>query len=121
MFFLDEALAERKAEQFDCVISALPMLTFPMERRIALLDDLLARIPAGAPVIQITYVPLSPVIRCRTASCATTISSFAIFRLHSFGLPAEQSDAGPGTSYRRDSDKLLAPGPLPSIVPSGTG
>lgn len=36
-FSLDEVLAERKAEQFDCVISAVPMLSFPMERRIALL------------------------------------------------------------------------------------
>lgn len=63
VFSLDKALAERKAEQFDCVISAVPMLSFPMERRVALLEDLLARIPSGAPVIQITYGPLSPVIK----------------------------------------------------------
>lgn len=62
-FALDEVLAERKAEQFDCIISAVPMLSFPMEQRVALLEDLLARIPAGAPVIQITYGPLSPVIK----------------------------------------------------------
>ncbi|PWJ88229.1 phosphatidylethanolamine N-methyltransferase /phosphatidyl-N-methylethanolamine N-methyltransferase [Mesorhizobium loti] len=62
-FSLDEVLAERNAEQFDCVISAVPMLSFPMERRIALLEDLLTRIPAGRPVMQITYGPLSPVIK----------------------------------------------------------
>ncbi|MCW1414121.1 MULTISPECIES: phospholipid N-methyltransferase PmtA [Rhizobium] len=62
-FRLDEVLAERSKEQFDCVISAIPMLSFPMERRVALLEDLLARVPAGRPVIQITYGPLSPVIK----------------------------------------------------------
>lgn len=34
-----------------------------MERRVALIEDLLARIPAAPPVIQVTYGPLSPVIR----------------------------------------------------------
>ncbi|AGS24555.1 phospholipid N-methyltransferase PmtA [Rhizobium etli] len=62
-FALDDVLAERSGEQFDCVVSAVPMLSFPMERRVALLEDLLARIPAGRPVIQITYGPLSPVIK----------------------------------------------------------
>nr|WP_278116387.1 methyltransferase domain-containing protein [Mesorhizobium sp. WSM4875]WIE94777.1 methyltransferase domain-containing protein [Mesorhizobium sp. WSM4875] len=63
VFSLDEVLAERNGEQFDCVISAVPLLSFPMVKRIALLENLLARIPAGAPVIQITYGPLSPVIK----------------------------------------------------------
>jgi phosphatidylethanolamine/phosphatidyl-N-methylethanolamine N-methyltransferase len=45
------------------VIGALPPLSFPMERRIALPEDLLTRIPVGRPVIQITYGPLSPVIK----------------------------------------------------------
>ncbi|MER9191531.1 phospholipid N-methyltransferase PmtA [Mesorhizobium australicum] len=62
-FALDEALGERKGEQFDCVISAVPLLSFPMQQRVALVEDLLARIPAGRPVIQITYGPLSPVIK----------------------------------------------------------
>lgn len=34
-----------------------------MEQRVALIEDLLARIPAGRTVIQITYGPLSPVIK----------------------------------------------------------
>lgn len=62
-FALGEVLAERSGEQFDCVISAVPLLSFPMEQRVALLEDLLTRIPAGRPVIQITYGPLSPVIK----------------------------------------------------------
>ncbi|MER8576318.1 class I SAM-dependent methyltransferase [Mesorhizobium sp. M1409] len=61
-FALNEVLGERKGE-FDCVVSAVPLLSFPMEQRVALVEDLLARIPAGRPVIQITYGPLSPVIK----------------------------------------------------------
>lgn len=60
-FNLDETLGERRHEQFDCVISGVPMLSFPPEKRVSLLRDLLSRIPAGRPVIQITYSPMSPV------------------------------------------------------------
>lgn len=38
------------------------MLSFPMEHRVALVEDLLSRVPAGRPVIQITYSALSPVM-----------------------------------------------------------
>ncbi|MES0214256.1 class I SAM-dependent methyltransferase [Mesorhizobium sp. C280B] len=62
-FALDEVLGERKIDQFDCVISAVPLLSFPMDRRVVLVEDLLTRIPPGRPVIQITYGPLSPVIK----------------------------------------------------------
>jgi phosphatidylethanolamine/phosphatidyl-N-methylethanolamine N-methyltransferase len=62
-FALDDVLDNRKAQQFDCVVSAVPLLNFPMEQRVALLEDLLTRIPAGRPIIQITYGPLSPVIK----------------------------------------------------------
>lgn len=62
-FRLDEVLGPPRQEQFDCVISAVPMLSFPMEQRIGLLEDLLYRIPEGRPVIQITYGPLSPVVK----------------------------------------------------------
>ncbi|MBL0373305.1 methyltransferase domain-containing protein [Rhizobium sp. KVB221] len=61
-FDLDGALGECRHRQFDSVICAVPMLSFPMERRVALLEDLLARIPEGRPVIQITYGPMSPVV-----------------------------------------------------------
>lgn len=60
VFELDTVLADRRGQMFDCVISAVPMLSFPLERRIALMKDLLARVPHGRPVIQITHGPMSP-------------------------------------------------------------
>ncbi|MND92543.1 16S ribosomal RNA methyltransferase KsgA/Dim1 family protein [compost metagenome] len=61
-FELDKTLGEMKSVIFDSVISAIPMLSFPMESRIALLEDLLDRMPPGRPVMQITYGPVSPII-----------------------------------------------------------
>ena len=60
VFELDDVLGDRRAETFDCVISAVPMLSFPLERRIHLMKNLLSRIPRGRPVVQITHGPLSP-------------------------------------------------------------
>lgn len=60
VFELDTVLADRRGQQFDSVISAVPMLSFPLEQRIALMKDLLSRIPRGRPVVQITHGPLSP-------------------------------------------------------------
>jgi phosphatidylethanolamine/phosphatidyl-N-methylethanolamine N-methyltransferase len=60
VFELGQVLGERNGETFDCVISAVPMLSFPLQRRISLMEDLLSRIPRGRPVIQITHGPLSP-------------------------------------------------------------
>jgi phosphatidylethanolamine/phosphatidyl-N-methylethanolamine N-methyltransferase len=61
-FDLETTLGTFRDRTFDAVISAIPMLSFPMERRIALLEDLLDRMPAGRPVIQITYGPVSPIV-----------------------------------------------------------
>ncbi|MGI2032850.1 phospholipid N-methyltransferase PmtA [Rhizobium panacihumi] len=61
-FDLDKTLGDKNSVIFDSVISAIPLLSFPMERRIALIEDLLNRMPVGRPVIQITYGPVSPVI-----------------------------------------------------------
>lgn len=60
-FDLDTALGEARNFVFDSVICAVPMLNFSVERRVRLIEDLLSRIPAGRPVVQITYGPLSPV------------------------------------------------------------
>ena len=60
-FDLDKTLGDKRDTQFDSVISAVPLLSFPTERRIAFVEDLLNRIPAGRPIVQITYGPLSPV------------------------------------------------------------
>jgi phosphatidylethanolamine/phosphatidyl-N-methylethanolamine N-methyltransferase len=61
-FDLKNILGGFADQAFDCVISAVPMLSFPMEARIQLLEDLLSRIPEGRPVVQITYGPVSPII-----------------------------------------------------------
>jgi phosphatidylethanolamine/phosphatidyl-N-methylethanolamine N-methyltransferase len=59
-FDLDTVLGEARDQQFDSVVSAVPLLNFPMEKRLAFLGDLLTRIPAGRPVMQISYGPVSP-------------------------------------------------------------
>ena len=61
-FDLDRTLGDLKDTTFDSVVSAVPLLNFPMHRRVALIEDLLGRIPAGRPVVQISYGPLSPVV-----------------------------------------------------------
>ncbi len=60
-FDLETALGGKRDTVFDCVISAVPLLSFPPGKRVALIEDLLDRIPHGRPVMQITYGPLSPV------------------------------------------------------------
>lgn len=60
-FDLQTTLGDRHGETFDCVISAVPMLSFTPERRVALLEELLGMMKPGRPVIQITYGALSPI------------------------------------------------------------
>lgn len=61
-FDLEKTLGARKDQQFDSVVSAVPLLNFPMHMRVSLIEDLLSRIPVGRPVVQISYGPLSPVV-----------------------------------------------------------
>lgn len=60
-FDLDTTLGDKRDTIFDSVISGVPLLNFPVERRVAYIEDLLDRLPAGRPVVQITYGPISPV------------------------------------------------------------
>lgn len=60
-FDLDDSLGSNRDLTFDSVISGVPLLNFPVERRIAYVEDLLDRIPPGRPIVQLTYGPLSPV------------------------------------------------------------
>ncbi|MAZ85206.1 MAG: SAM-dependent methyltransferase [Hoeflea sp.] len=60
-FDLDTTLGDNGETRFDCVISAVPLLNFPMAKRIAFIESLLDRLPKGRPVIQISYGPVSPV------------------------------------------------------------
>ncbi len=60
-FDLDRTLGENAGQQFDCAISAVPLLNIPADKRVVYINDLLDRLPLGRPVVQITYGPLSPV------------------------------------------------------------
>ena len=60
-FDLEETLSGTGIGRFDSVISAIPLLNFPMEQRIRLVERLLDKLPAGRPVVQISYGAVSPV------------------------------------------------------------
>ena len=61
-FDLDATLADEGRTRFDCVISGIPLLNFPMHQRVSLLESLLDRLPPGRPVVQFSYGPVSPII-----------------------------------------------------------
>jgi phosphatidylethanolamine/phosphatidyl-N-methylethanolamine N-methyltransferase len=60
-FDLDKALGDNAGLQFDSIVSGVPLLNFPTPQRIRYIESLLDRVPAGRPIVQITYGPLSPV------------------------------------------------------------
>jgi phosphatidylethanolamine/phosphatidyl-N-methylethanolamine N-methyltransferase len=60
-FDLDATLGDKRDMVFDSVVSGVPLLNFPVSQRIRYIEDLLNRIPAGRPIMQLTYGPLSPV------------------------------------------------------------
>lgn len=60
-FDLEATLGERRGMVFDSVVSGVPLLNFPVARRVAYISGLLDRIPHGRPVVQLTYGPKSPV------------------------------------------------------------
>lgn len=61
-FDLDTTLAGLDTGLFDSVVSGIPLLNFPMAARVALIEDLLDRLPPGRPVVQFSYGPSSPVM-----------------------------------------------------------
>jgi phosphatidylethanolamine/phosphatidyl-N-methylethanolamine N-methyltransferase len=60
-FDLDAALGDDGKTQFNCIISGLPLLNFAAERRVRFVNAMLERMPAGRPLVQITYGPRCPV------------------------------------------------------------
>nr|WP_316651788.1 class I SAM-dependent methyltransferase [uncultured Gellertiella sp.] len=60
-FNLDHTLAHLEGQQFDSVISGIPLLNFPMHARVHMLEQLLDRLPPGRPVVQFSYGPVSPI------------------------------------------------------------
>lgn len=60
-FNLDATLGDKRGLTFDTIVSGVPLLNFPVDQRVAYIDDLLNRVPPGRPVVQLTYGPRSPV------------------------------------------------------------
>ena len=60
-FRLEDTLGPLRSAKFDCVISGLPLLNFPVADRVKLLEDALNRIPVGRPFLQFCYGPLPPI------------------------------------------------------------
>jgi phosphatidylethanolamine/phosphatidyl-N-methylethanolamine N-methyltransferase len=60
-FDLDKTLGPDGPQMFDAVVSCVPLLNFPVRKRVEYLEALLDRVPAGRPVVQITYGPKSPI------------------------------------------------------------
>lgn len=60
-FKVSQIAEELGIEKFDCVISALPLLNFPVSQRIRLVVAALDLIDPGRPIVQFSYGPRSPV------------------------------------------------------------
>ncbi|MBY3155037.1 methyltransferase domain-containing protein [Rhizobium laguerreae] len=60
-FDLQTTLGSFSGLTFDSVVSGIPLLNFPMAKRISLLGSLLDRLPAGRPMVQISYGAISPI------------------------------------------------------------
>jgi phosphatidylethanolamine/phosphatidyl-N-methylethanolamine N-methyltransferase len=60
-FDLGKTLGAAGNLQFDAAVSGVPLLNFPVARRVAYIEGILDRLPPGRPVVQLTYGPLSPV------------------------------------------------------------
>lgn len=60
-FELDEVLPDLGEAKFDTIVSAIPLLNFPVEQRVGLLNELFDRLNPGRPIIQISYGPVSPI------------------------------------------------------------
>ena len=60
-FNLNATLGDKRDMVFESVVSGVPLLNIPVAQRIAYVESLLDRIPAGRPIVQLTYGPLSPI------------------------------------------------------------
>ena len=60
-FDLDSSLSDLGHKHFDCVISGLPLLNFPIEKRLSLVEDALGRVAKGRPFLQFCYGPTPPI------------------------------------------------------------
>lgn len=60
-FNLNDTLGDLASQHFDCVISGIPLLNFTLAQRVALLEDVLSRVPVGRPFLQFSYGPGAPI------------------------------------------------------------
>ncbi len=60
-FQLNDCLPNPKSLKFNSIITALPLLNFPVEARLQLLLDLFDRLEPGRPVVQFSYSPKTPI------------------------------------------------------------
>jgi phosphatidylethanolamine/phosphatidyl-N-methylethanolamine N-methyltransferase len=60
-FNLAKTLGTDNTAPFAAIVSGLPLLNFPMERRQLLLDQIFARLAPGAPFVQFSYGTRPPV------------------------------------------------------------
>jgi phosphatidylethanolamine/phosphatidyl-N-methylethanolamine N-methyltransferase len=60
-FDLDKTLGENRGLTFDAAVSGVPLLNFPVAQRVSYVESILDRLPAGRPIVQLTYGPFSPV------------------------------------------------------------
>jgi phosphatidylethanolamine/phosphatidyl-N-methylethanolamine N-methyltransferase len=62
-FNIADTLKAYRGRKFDCVISGIPLLNFPMHQRVSLIESLLDLMAPGRPVVQFSYGPKSPVAK----------------------------------------------------------
>ena len=60
-FALDDVLSDLGEQRFDTIVSAIPLLNFPVKQRVELLNNLFDRLNPGRPIVQISYGPNSPI------------------------------------------------------------
>ncbi|MCP4182138.1 MAG: methyltransferase domain-containing protein [Hyphomicrobiales bacterium] len=60
-FNIKEIAEELGIKQFECVISALPLLNFPISQRVRLVVAALKLVEHGRPLVQFSYGPRPPV------------------------------------------------------------
>ncbi len=60
-FEIEQIAKDLGIDEFDCVISALPLLNFPMTQRIRLVHSALKFVAPGRPMVQFSYSPRPPV------------------------------------------------------------
>jgi phosphatidylethanolamine/phosphatidyl-N-methylethanolamine N-methyltransferase len=106
-FDLDKTLGTFRDLKFDAVVSGVPLLNFPVARRIAYIEGILDRLPEGRPIVQLTYGPLSPVPP-RRGSYTVSHLDF-VFRnvpptqlwVYRRGVAAVRNKKFPGFAHRR--------------------